>query len=560
MMKTKTLALCLVCALALLAQSCNLPLRSTPPISTHDPLDVALSAAQTAHALADPGQAQDGVWSLLANLGIGVYTGSGEQVMPGSEQGEASFWLYDFELPALAKMAQEEPEPFDRYAARLEALGYEGSPQELLDLYKSVYARHPDHPLIQILTSMGVDFSPGTTLTPLQEWLLLLDTFMPPNRSNASLLYGRTHLASMVQPGHALQTACGAIQGGNIIPYWGLMQQESGMAALLQAREVYYAIHGPMIAQAASYELTASGRSAHEGHEGKGDKLEYVVRVHVDYQPWQSIPVAGISCGALINLDFHVLQGGLANVLVDWVIPDVFYAHGMVEDQEPSTNGAGEARLSFQAQEEAARGIGTFKESTGEVSAWLNLRPGFLAAGITDPRLLQFVPEQVPVDRQWVEVSWHELCDHFTLIFSEELHQQVPQMTNNIFIEGPVDVTIDLSHDPPTLEGEGSLTVSGSGQIGGCPAQDSGSDEVTISGTVSAGEGQDPPMLHLSIVHTMQLQIQACGGGGGMPMPITLEPGETDLPFRDGEVRSWTMTQPSVTSITSYTLEVPCGE
>lgn len=558
-MKAKAPALCLVGALALLVQSCNLPLGSSRPIRTHDPTEAALPPAQTTRMLTDPEQAQDGVWSLLANLGIGVYTGSGEQVMPGSEQGEDSFWLYDFELPALANMAQGEPEPFDQYTLQLEALGYEGSSQELLDLYRGVYAGHPDHPLVQILASMGVDFRPGTTLTPLQAWLLLLDTFVPPNRSNASLQPGRPPLASMVQPGRALQTACGAIQGGNIIPYWGLMQQESGMAALLQAREVYYAIHGPMIAQAASYELTASGQSAHEGHEGVGDKLEYVVHVDVDYQPWQSIPVAGVSCGALINLDFQVLEGGLANVLVDWVIPDVFYAHGMVEDQQPSTNGAGEARLSFQAQEEAARGIGTFKESTGEVSAWLNLRTGFISAGITDPRLLQFVPERVPVERQWVEVSWHELCDHFTLVFSEELHQQAPQLTNNIFIEGPVEVTINLSQDPPTLEGEGSLTVSGSGQIGECPAQDSGSDEVTISGTVSAGEGQDPPMLHLSIVHTMQLQIQACGGGGGMPMPVTLEPGETDLPFRDGEVRSWTLTQPTVTSITSYTLEVPCG-
>ena len=559
-MKTKTLALCLTCAFALLAQSCNLPLRSTQPTRTHEPTEVALSPAQTAQMLRDPGQAQDGVWSLLANLGIGVYTGSGEQVMPGSEQGEDSFWLYDFEVPALANMAQGEPNFFDQYALQLEALGYEGSPQELLGRYHDVYAGHPDHPLVQILTSMGVDFAPGTTLTPLQEWLLLLDTFVPPNRSNANLLSGRTHLASMVQPEQPRQTTCGAIQGGNIIPYWGLMQQESGMAALLQAREVYYAIHGPMIAQAATYDLTASGGSAHEGHEGKGDKLEYVVHVNVEYQPWQATPVAGISCGALINLDFHVLQGGLANVLVDWIIPDVFYAHGMIEDQEPSTNGAGEARLSFQAQEEAAHGIGTFKESTGEVSAWLNLRPGFISAGITDPLLLQFVPEQVPVDRQWVAVSWHELCDHFTLIFSEELHQQVPQMTNNIYIEGPIEVTIDLSQDPPTLHGEGSLTVSGSGQIGECPAQDSGSDQVTISGTVSAGEGQDPPMLHLSIVHTMQLQIQACGGGGGMPMPLTLEPGETDLPFRDGEVASWPITAPSVAATTTYTLEVPCGE
>jgi hypothetical protein len=558
-MKTRTLSLCLVSALAFLAQGCTLPLRSFHQIDTHDPTEAALPPAQTARALGDPQQAQAGVWSLLANLGIGVYTSSGEQVMPGSERGEASFWLYDFEVPALAGMAQGIPVPFDDYAAQLAALGAEGGSQELLSLYREVYARHPDHPLVQLLTAMGVDFTPGTMLTPLEAWLLLLDTFVPPNDAQASREPGG-RLASMVQPGRARQTVCGAIQGGNLIPYWGLVRSESDLAALFQAREVYYAIHGPLIAQAASYHLTASGASAHEGHEGKGDTLEYTVRVDVNYQPWQSIPVAGISCGALANMDFRVLLGGLSNVLVDWVIPDVFYAHGMVEDEEPSTDAAGEARLSFRAQEEEAHGIGLFLEQSGEVSAWLNLRTGFISAGISDPRLLQFVPERVPVEGQPAVVSWHEFCDRFTLIFDEELHQQAPQVTNNIFIKGPVEVTIDLSKDPPTLEGEGTLPVTGTGTFGDCPAQNSGFDKVVLRGTVTIGEGDAPPTLHLSITHTMQLQVQACGGGGGMPTPLTLEPGEIEMPLKDGETMSWPLSAPTVNARTTYTLEVPCGQ
>jgi hypothetical protein len=285
-----------------------------------------------------------------------------------------------------------------------------------------------------------------------------------------------------------------------------------------------------------------------------------MVHVNVDYQPWQSIPVAGISCGALVNLDFRVLVDGLADVPVDWAIPDVFYAHGMIEDQEPFTDSIGEAKLSFQAQEEDAHGIGLFQEQSGEVSAWLNLRLGFISAGITDPRLLQFVPERVSVESQPVEVSWHELCDHFTLIFSEELHQQAPQVTNNIFIKGPVEVTIDLSKDPPTLAGETTLPVTGSGVIGECPAQNSGFDQIVISGTVSVGEGNAPPMLHISITHTMQLQVQACGGGGGTGMPIPLEAGEIDLPLRDGETAGGPMSAPTVSATTTYTLEVPCGQ
>jgi hypothetical protein len=530
-----------------------------PSIQSRDPAKEAMSAAETAQALSDAQLAEAGVWSLLANLGIGVYTGAGDQVMPGSEQGETSFWLYDFEVPALVSMAQGAPVSFDGYAAQLEALGAERGSQELLSLYREVYARHPDHPVVQLLTAMGVDFEPGSMLTPLQEWLLLLDTFVSPNGSEASRQSGGAHLVSVVQLGNAEQPPCGAIQGGNIIPYWGIMQSESDLAALFQAREMYYAIHGPMIAQAASFHLTASGASAHEGHEGKGDNLVYTVHVEVDYQPWQSIPVAGISCGALKNMDFRVLVGGLSNVLVDWVVPDVLYAHGMIEDQEPSTDGAGEAKLSFQAQEEDAHGIGLIQEQADEVSAWLNLRTGFVSAGITDPRLLQFVPERVPVEGQPVEVSWHNLCDRFTLWFDDELHQRAPQVTNNIFIKGPVEVTIDLSKDPPTLEGEATLPVTGSGTIGDCPAQDSGSDQIMISGTVSAGEGNAPPMLHMSITHTMQLQMHACGGGGGTGSPIPLEAGEIDMPLRDGETAGGPMSAPTVNAITTYTLEVACG-
>jgi len=183
-----------------------------------------------------------------------------------------------------------------------------------------------------------------------------------------------------------------------------------------------------------------------------------------------------------------------------------------------------------------------------------------MSAGITDQRLLQFVPERVPLEGQPVEVSWHELCDHFTVWFSEELHQQAPGVTNNIYIKGPVEVTIDRSSDPPTLEGEATLPVTGTGTFGDCPAQNSGFDQIVISGTVSAGEEHAPPVLHMSITHTMQLQVQACEGGGGMPVPLTLEAGEIDMPLRDGETVSWPMSAPTVNALTTYTLEVPCEQ
>ena len=83
---------------------------------------IKLSPTETADALADPERAEIGVWSLLANLGIGVYTGDGEQIFAGSELSEHDFWLYDFELPLLAHLAQGDPRPFSLTTYRLTAV------------------------------------------------------------------------------------------------------------------------------------------------------------------------------------------------------------------------------------------------------------------------------------------------------------------------------------------------------------------------------------------------------------------------------------------------------
>ena len=82
-MKIRAISLCLAGVLALLGQGCNLPLRSSQPIVNHDPTEAALSPVQTAQMLRDPGQARDGVWSLLSNLGLGVDMDSGGQIVPG---------------------------------------------------------------------------------------------------------------------------------------------------------------------------------------------------------------------------------------------------------------------------------------------------------------------------------------------------------------------------------------------------------------------------------------------------------------------------------------------
>ncbi|HHH83516.1 MAG TPA: hypothetical protein ENL35_11095, partial [Chloroflexi bacterium] len=65
--------------------ACNFPAPGIGADLRQEPAEVALSIGETIAALKDPAQAELGVWSLLVNLGIGVYTPDGRQIMPGSE-------------------------------------------------------------------------------------------------------------------------------------------------------------------------------------------------------------------------------------------------------------------------------------------------------------------------------------------------------------------------------------------------------------------------------------------------------------------------------------------
>lgn len=547
--------------LVLLLCGCNLPFGPGSGTSKRDPERMKMPVAETVAALIDPARAEDGVWSLLAHLGIGVYTGDGTQVMPGSETGEADFWLYDFEVGSLAHMAGQQAEPFTAYHALLADLGYQGSEAELLKTYRETYAEHRDHIFVQLLDEMRVEFSPDQMLTPLQSWLLLLDTFIPPNGDAAvtsSHRPGSGRLASQAPPRQGVP--CGQITGIGIIPFWGILSSDANMAGYLTAVEYYYAIHGPLLASAVKASLSSTTAEVHEGHNEKGDRIEFTVDVKVDYVPWVSVPVPAISCGALINFDWRPLVGGFVDVPVEWRDPFVLTRHGDLEEMEYVTDYDGKAQMIFQMEEEAAAGVGPYQEESGMVSVTLDLKHAFLNAGIMDERLLSFIQTEKEVGPVEVLVSWHDSCDEFSFWFSEVLVQDFSVYSNEIFIEGRIFVDIDPGGDPATLQGSGTLPIMGQGQAGDCEFTNSGTDQVTVSGTVSPGEGDDPPMLKMNVNHSFQISMQGNQCGGGSPMPIPAGEFTLALPLRDGEMQDNDFDQPSIVGLTTYTLEVLCGD
>jgi hypothetical protein len=551
--------------LVLLISACNLPASRGPVGRKRNPERAMMSVAETVATLEDQELAETGVWSLLAQLGIGVYTGDGDQIMPGSETREHDFWLYDFEVEILANMALQRSEPFLTYYELLAGLGYEGSEEDLLGLYRRVYREHEDEVLVQLFTVMGLEFTSDTLLTPLQQWLLLLDTFVPPNGDQpmmTTLERSGGHLAKRAALEQLQGGSCGSINGGGIRPNWGIVTPEWDSHALEAAEDAYYAIHGHLITSAANLDINASRESGHEGHKGLGDRFEYSIRVNVDFIPELLIPEYKISCGYLVptNYEYKFVMGPLADVPVDWQIPDVLTAHGPIEEIDPLTNENGEAKLVVQLQHEEAEGIGPYREEIGSLQASLDLGSGYRAAGISDPRLLDFVLAQEKVGPVPVIVSWHDPCESFTLIISEELHQQVPYLSNNITIGGPILVKIHPGTDPPSIDGSEQLPVSGSGQAGECLFTNTGVDHVTVAGTVSPGHDKEPPTLHMTINHDIQISMQGEQCRGGTQMPISLGEVTLDMPLVDGVQEGGSFSQPTVSGVTIYELEVYCGQ
>lgn len=164
--------------------------------------DAKLDPASTAQALADPVLAEEGVWSVLANLGIGVYAFSGEQILAGSGTGPDDFWLNEFQVPLLAEMAGQEPLPFSAYLEFIAQFGFEVTESELSADYQAVYEANRDEWLPQLLSAMGVDFTEPPPLTPFLLWLLFVDTVVPPNgEAPTTALRGVNLLAPMSATG-----------------------------------------------------------------------------------------------------------------------------------------------------------------------------------------------------------------------------------------------------------------------------------------------------------------------------------------------------------------------
>ena len=403
------------------------------------PTSLEASPEEAAAALMDPNRVEEGVWFMLRGLGIGVYTGDGRQVLAGSEAGPTDFWIYDFEVPLLVRLAMEPSKPFSEFQPQLRDLGLDSAPEETLRLYEEVYGANPSAYLVRLFAAMDLHFEGDPEITPLQEWLMLLDTFLPangstytrqgdpfwrkyvsvgilaPSRQEAALGIGVSIWPAQSQP-------CGLIQGGTFHANWGLVNSETGPADLMVAETMYYAIHGPLLARAVGTELRASKDHAHEGHGAPGDTISFDVVMDVDYRVGGIIPIGLPTCGYLINLDPPLKSGDLPAAQVWWRLGPEFENHGSFRDVRDhvfdgsgptGTDASGKTGITFQARQEPANGQGEEKSVRQIVQASFDPRAWIAAMGLKDPRLLSFLPTTIDISPSVsVTLEWHEMASY----------------------------------------------------------------------------------------------------------------------------------------------------
>ena len=424
-----------------------------PPLSLE-----AASAEKTAAWLENSDEVERGVWSLLENLGIGVYTQEAEQILAGSERNADDFFLFDFEVSLLVSHGQKSDRPFSNFYQMLVPYGLTMSQEELQTFYRTTYEAHSDEWLAQLFQSMGLDFEGDTRLTPLQEWLLFLDTFVPPNGLETSTSTGSSKGLMAQVPAQRAQTDfCDAVRGDNADAAWSLAWQAAGTASdaaetvllgpmsFLDPKDLLHAI---MMMMGVETKIEKSASSAHESHDDDADTVTFTVSVEFT----GDLPAEIVSCATILGFDVPP-KGPLDGVRVKWDMGNVLGQHGTSKGGVKFTDEEGKSEVVWTARREPSGGEGEEKKEEATVEAAVQIQHGDvfnIFAGLQEFILPRTETITIPV-------GWHE--SDWILIMSINIDEQISggELRANYSWDGRF--AVDENYQ---LHGEGTVFVTGS--------------------------------------------------------------------------------------------------
>ncbi len=341
---------------------------------------------------------------------------------------------------------------FAQYADYLHAHGAKQSESELLSAYARAYAAHPTAFLAQLLTALPVRFAAELRISPLVEWLLLVDTVVPPNGARLS---------------RAEQATC-PLRGDGRAAGWGIAGSALPGVGAAFANQGALATEALLIANAARVDVYPDPGEVHEGHDGPGAVETLHVNAQLGVTPY---PSGCLSGGWAINS-----ATVLSNMLLDWQIdPPEAMQHGSLVFNAPTdgvpqpdahpnlgksvTTVNGSSKVAFQTIEEPSHGRGG--RHTLNVRAIVNadVRAALAARGV-DPSLLQYMPALPTVAVARFVVSWHDDTELWTgTLHASRTYTDSAGTTSHAKWTGTASFTVDaMGTVSGTFEFTGSIT------------------------------------------------------------------------------------------------------
>ncbi|HEX2626876.1 MAG TPA: hypothetical protein VHL56_08220 [Candidatus Limnocylindrales bacterium] len=310
------------------------------------PAPALATADDIAAAAGDPDQAPQVVVSMLQLLGIGLYTSDGTPIRVGTASSDADFYVFEPEVRGLIAMLQSrtagsEQLRFRDFHAALANLGYTGSADQLASAYQDAYAANPAALVPELVNALGGVDVDGS-ISSFEEWLLLLDGFIPPNGAATAMADAGPWPGPVASAGGA----------------WGLafanLRHQSPEALALQSE-----LCARLIAVAASARMTVttSAPAVHEGHGTFGAPVAISATVRVAGQLTSPFTGAVVLAGSLKGLD------------ITWSGDDALGAHGTLDGSTTEADPGGAARNTFLPKQESANGVGIVKDQRARVGA-----------------------------------------------------------------------------------------------------------------------------------------------------------------------------------------------
>jgi hypothetical protein len=439
---------------------------STPevPTATTSPQDLPLptpnldSIDEILTAMDDPEQSEQVVVSLLAQLGIGLYTSDGAPIRKGTEASDADLVAFEPTARGLAEMLRERNDPEQRisfadFHAAIATGGYAGSVEDLASAYTSAYAGEPDALISRVIRALGPIDAAGK-LPEIQAWLLLLDGFVAPHAATSAVAMAGDGWPAVAAGGGRWGVARPSMHGV------GALSPDAWWAGVVQLKAVLMAWR--IVA-------TVSPAAVHEGHGRLGEPTTIKAELKGPRSPLTS-PFTGAT----------VLPSpaGAEGVDVGWVGTSTLEKHGTIDSPVTQVDTSGSATTTYTPRQEAADGKGIDLEEPAGINAGVFQRD--LAYQLYGEFALPYAAYFGGIFKGYtfVYIGWHEKAEAAIKIVWTDFYDGVE---DRITFLG--DLT-DVEGDPANggmFTGTGTATGSRAGWAACNPGID-----VVPSGTVTA--------------------------------------------------------------------------